>query len=532
MKNNNAYKKITLWGLLTLGMSLFLLTGCGRITEFLHQKDAVLEEVTEPEEPEQTPEPTASAEPEEVLPEETIDYGALYARAIREEFTDRASMFLYKLIYINDDDIPELYYYGDCEATGSGVLYIDPQGTVQLVMMNRLAGAYEPRGNFYYHRQGHMGYYFDEFYGFVDGEFVYLEGGYYTDIYDETAINEEGELGDFVFDEVVYNDREVTYEEYCELVDQQLKGHSMVDLCEWFFTKDGKPVSEDEYWEHWGDPGYEGGPDLLYYDEIMKELTGKGSSESKTEFEDQVLTESGKIGTYDYVISEDIILDDRIPDAEADLFTDFLKGKCSAKFGNRDITIADMIDDEIDRYIEYLTDVDSFLTQVNENPDYWEEHLDVNYTILGDGRNFVLFVDVMVLDSANGHSFYRLSADGRNLSVRDKTDLSWCDWAVYYEGGILEICHGQHLPAVNVYYDAIECEEFFFVQRDMVREEKALLVVVGPKSWVTGQKYEGCALKTIIWDEGNEDVSDQINEYFGFDLGKREVQPVSLVGRH
>lgn len=199
--------------------------------------------------------------------------GAKYSAAIDEVFRDAAPRCMYKLIYINDDDVPELYFSGDCEATGSGILYINTSDMVETVWLSRIAGAYDPGNNLYYHEQGHMGYYFDEFYGFVDGVLVSLESGYYTEVYDENAINEDGEPGDFVPDEVMYNNEAVTYDEYCNRVAAMLEGHDMVDLQEWEFTKDGLPIESEEYWDHWGEEGYEGGPRYLSsYDEIKSEL--------------------------------------------------------------------------------------------------------------------------------------------------------------------------------------------------------------------------------------------------------------------
>lgn len=200
------------------------------------------------------------------------DYKSLYAEAMEKEFEMASPECQYKLIYINDDEVPELYYAGSCEAEGSGVFYIDPSGQVQLVMMGRIAGSYEPRANFYYHCQGHMGYYYDEFYGFVDGDFVYLEGGNYEEIYDETVLDQEGNPGDMVVSKAYYNGEEVTEEEYFGHVEEMLEGHEMIDLQEWFFTKDGKTISDDEYWDHFGEEGYQGGPDLMNYEELMEAL--------------------------------------------------------------------------------------------------------------------------------------------------------------------------------------------------------------------------------------------------------------------
>lgn len=203
-------------------------------------------------------------------------YGTLYMEALEDNFSDDASRYEYKLIYINDDDIPELYFSGDCEASGSGVIYIGRDGTPGIAWMARIGGAYEPRENFYYHSQGHMGYYYDEFYSFKDGDFVMTEGGYYTDEYDPEALDEDGVPGTYRVDEVFYNDKPVTYDEYCRRVKEMLAGHELVDLQKLTYTKDGVEISAEEYSEHFGEEGYSFDNGLLSYDELIRELKNAG----------------------------------------------------------------------------------------------------------------------------------------------------------------------------------------------------------------------------------------------------------------
>lgn len=203
---------------------------------------------------------------------EIIDYKSAYREAIINEFGDYVKDFSFDLIYINDDDIPELYYSGDCEASGSGVIYMNPQGESELVMMSRIAGTYEKRGNFYYHSQGHMGYYYDEFYSFVDGEFVCTNGGSYVDTFDENAIDSEGNKGAWVVLEATFNNETMSFDAYNQKVDALLEGRELINLQEGKYTYNGEDIPIDVYWEHYGEAGYEWTLGLYSYDEIMELL--------------------------------------------------------------------------------------------------------------------------------------------------------------------------------------------------------------------------------------------------------------------
>ena len=445
-----------------------------------------------------------------------LDYGKLYAEAIKNELGVEGEKFLFKLIYINDDDIPELYYAGDCEASGSGVFYINPAGEAQLVMMSRIGGAYEPKSNLYYHCQGHMGYYYDQFYGFVDGEFTYLEGGEYTEDNDNIVIGDDGERVPDI-GEVYYNGEEVSYEKYCDRIDEMLKGHTMIDLNEWEFTKDGEPISDDEYWEHWGEDGYYGGPKLLSYTEIMKEL---GESDGIS-----VLSLSSK---YDYALSNEITIDVAVPDSSADLFRDFLLGVRTAQIEEDEYySIDGMIDDEIDNYY----DKDVLLGEINSGAATWEERLNVSYMAMETAQGSVLFIDSFVMDPAmaNGHTLYRLVINDGELVVKDKLELGWSDWETFYKSGIVEINHGMHMPEIRTFLDAGGNGKLFMAAMDVATKDKALLIVAGPSSWASENDYKNQAEKVIIWDDG-EDVSNEINSYLGVDLSADEITPMKLIG--
>lgn len=204
---------------------------------------------------------------------EDDNYASLYLDFINTQMGERVDFFEFALIYINDDDIPELYYSGDCEASGSGVVYINPSNEADIVMMGRIAGCYKPRDNFFYHTQIHMGTFADSFYSFEDGYLVLTDYGYGEDEYDPDAIDADGNEGDFVYTKCYFNDEEVSAEDYFALINDKIADRELVDLEEWYFTKDGEPISGDEYWDHSGEDGYFGGKNLLTYEEMVDRLT-------------------------------------------------------------------------------------------------------------------------------------------------------------------------------------------------------------------------------------------------------------------
>lgn len=211
-------------------------------------------------------------EEEEIPIEEQVDYATLYEELIEKEFGEYIDMYWFKPIYLDDDNIPEIYFSGPSEAQGSGLIYINKDLEAEWYLMGRIAGAYVERGNFYYHCQGHSGYYYDEFYSLIDRELVMTDGGEYTTEYDEDKMDEDGYMGTWVYGEGTFNGESVTEDEYNAKVDSMLAGKDMIDLQKYHFTKNGQPIDEDEYYEHWGEEGYEGGPDLLWYNELKEIL--------------------------------------------------------------------------------------------------------------------------------------------------------------------------------------------------------------------------------------------------------------------
>ena len=121
---------------------------------------------------------------------ETVeDWAAAYA-----EYLDRleyAELFTYSLIYVNEDDIPELVIDHRSEAGGCKILTYH-KGDVNVLQTNRLNFYYIERGNRLCNSDGSMGFYFDYVYTITDGEWSYVAGGEYGDGEDGIQFDEDG----------------------------------------------------------------------------------------------------------------------------------------------------------------------------------------------------------------------------------------------------------------------------------------------------------------------------------------------------
>lgn len=84
----------------------------------------------------------------------------------------------YQLIYVNDDEIPELVEIGNSEAAGCGIVtYAD--GAADETILQRLNFTYIERGNLLCNSDGNMDSYYDLVYRMTDGRLTQIAAGYY-----------------------------------------------------------------------------------------------------------------------------------------------------------------------------------------------------------------------------------------------------------------------------------------------------------------------------------------------------------------
>ncbi len=118
--------------------------------------------------------------------------------------------FTYQFIYLNDDDIPELYMEGASMALGGKVCaYSD--GSITPLKFNRLGCSYIERKNLFLNSDGHMDAYFDSVYSLENGEWVKKFDGSYGA--ENNANPEIDEYGNIVYI-YKYGGKVVTQAEY------------------------------------------------------------------------------------------------------------------------------------------------------------------------------------------------------------------------------------------------------------------------------------------------------------------------------
>lgn len=84
----------------------------------------------------------------------------------------------YNLIYLDDDDIPELVEVGNCAAAGCRIINYS-NGTVHVTWLSRLYFTYIERKNLLCNSEGNMDCYYDVVYSIIDGEMQTIAQGFY-----------------------------------------------------------------------------------------------------------------------------------------------------------------------------------------------------------------------------------------------------------------------------------------------------------------------------------------------------------------
>ena len=115
----------------------------------------------------------------------------------------------YDLIYINDDNIPELVEVGKYESAGCRVVVYN-NGSVQVTQLTRLSFTYIERGGLLCNAGGHMGYYFDIVYSLKNGELTMIDEGIYQD---KDGVAQTDASGEYIYD-YTWNGNPVSKEEY------------------------------------------------------------------------------------------------------------------------------------------------------------------------------------------------------------------------------------------------------------------------------------------------------------------------------
>ena len=118
----------------------------------------------------------------------------------------------FTLIYLDDDDVPELIMAGIDEATGN-VLVAYTEDGVKENQLNRLYFSYIERGNQLCNSEGLMDYYYDLVFRLQDGQLVLTDAGYYGA--EDNTNRQFDENGEPIY-QYQWNGEQVTKDEYAK----------------------------------------------------------------------------------------------------------------------------------------------------------------------------------------------------------------------------------------------------------------------------------------------------------------------------
>lgn len=138
-----------------------------------------------------------------------------YRDLILEQFSDSQNTdFRYSLIYVDNDDIPELLINTQVEASGE-IIYTYYDNHLAEQQLSRIGTVYIPENGLLYNNCGHMGYYPSTVYELKNGVFSAIASGVYQDAYAEDGNRILNENGEPVY-EYYWNDEKVSERDFHE----------------------------------------------------------------------------------------------------------------------------------------------------------------------------------------------------------------------------------------------------------------------------------------------------------------------------
>lgn len=128
--------------------------------------------------------------------------------------------FSYDLIYVNDDDTPELVVSTGAEAGGCQILTYGGSG-LQILQTRRLHFTYVRRGNLLCNADGHMDSYFDDVYAIENGRWRCIASGVSWGYFGEFS----EVLGRYLCRNYQWNGKNVSIAEYLNALSQVYPSH-------------------------------------------------------------------------------------------------------------------------------------------------------------------------------------------------------------------------------------------------------------------------------------------------------------------
>ena len=95
------------------------------------------------------------------------------------DFLERAkdNHVAFALVRIDEDDVPELYLNGDCEATGDAICTYQNGQVIELRLRRAFGGSYIPGSGLVKNTNGNMGYYTTDIFKLTDSGFANIWSG-------------------------------------------------------------------------------------------------------------------------------------------------------------------------------------------------------------------------------------------------------------------------------------------------------------------------------------------------------------------
>lgn len=166
-------------------------------TETKEQPSGTEEESTKETESTEEVSEKPSMEQAENAEKKTKDWKEIYLEYLDkyEKDTWAVNAWTYSLIYVNEDDIPELVIDSGIEAGGCEILTYY-EGAVDVLKNYRLNFDYIEKGNRFCNSDGNMGSYYDYVYTIENGKWTCIGEGRYGD--GENGVQQD-ENGDFIY---------------------------------------------------------------------------------------------------------------------------------------------------------------------------------------------------------------------------------------------------------------------------------------------------------------------------------------------
>ena len=141
-----------------------------------------------------------------------FDWKTAYLDFIERRESDYGFDFRYALVYIDNDDIPELYAMGACEADGDLICSFRNGCMIEQYLSRNAGGKYVERSGIVINQNGHMGQYYDNVYKLDQNGFSQILKASYTEHYVplENSKNDDYEI----INEYFINGKTVSKDEY------------------------------------------------------------------------------------------------------------------------------------------------------------------------------------------------------------------------------------------------------------------------------------------------------------------------------